>query len=321
MKTICIIGAGNIGSRHLQGLKKITFPLTIEVIDPSTKSLEIAKVRYNQIQSSTNHKIIFAKNLDKVSRKIDLSIIATSSNVRRKVIETLLAKSSIKYLILEKILFQKKQDYFETEELLKKKGCKVWVNFSMRTMPFYYNLKAKFKGPIQMMVSGSQFGLITNAIHFVDYISFLTNCNDFTLDPTGLDPQPVESKRKGFLELNGTLNIYFKDGSIGSFTCYPSGDAPYIIEEYCQSYRCISKESERKAWISKADDWIWKEVNTNIPYQSDMTNIVVEKIFNTHSCALTQYSQAAKLHLLLLEPILKFLNKNSTKKFNLYPFT
>lgn len=322
MKKICLIGSGNIGSRHLQGLKKLTTPLSIEVVDPSAESLNIAKQRYNLIPAGANHKITFTQSLDNISKEIDLAIIATSSNVRRKVIEELLSKSSVEYLILEKILFQKKEDYLDMEKKIKKKKIKTWINFSARTMPFYQNLKGKFVGPIQMIVSASQSGLITHVIHYVDYIAYLTKTYEFTISTDLLDPKPIVSKRKGFLELNGTLNAHFKDGSLGSFTCYPTADAPSIIQIQSSNYRCISKESERKAWISSHQTkWQWQEIETDIPYQSDMTNKVIERIFKKGDSDLTTYNQAAKLHLQLLEELLKFLNKFSKKKYNYYPFT
>ncbi len=321
MKNICIIGAGNIGSRHLQGLKNVTIPLNIEVVDPSVESLNISRQRYDQISTSTNHKVSFLQNINKISKNIDLAIIATNSNVRRNITENLLSTSSVKYLILEKILFQKREDYLEIEKLLKKKGCKTWVNFSMRTMPFYYDLKHQLNEKIHMIVSGSQYGLITNTIHYIDYIAFLTNCYDFTVETKGLDNSLIESKRSGFLELNGSLNVFFKDGSMGTFTCYPNGDTPYIIEVLSKTYRCISKESERKAYISSAKSkWNWEETDTDIPHQSDMSNLVAEEILKTGKSILTPYDQASKLHLQLLESLLKFIS-SAKKKYDIYPFT
>lgn len=320
MKKICIIGAGNIGSRHLQGLKKVSFPLSIEVIDSSSKSLNIARERYKQVESKTPHKISFLKTVSEISKNIDLAIIATSSNVRRKVIDDLLRTTSVKYLILEKILFQEKNDYLYIENVLNKEKIKTWVNFSMRTMPFYRDLKNR-GGSIQMFVSGSQYGLITNVIHFIDYVYFLTGCLEFSVNNQGLDKKIVNSKRRGFLELTGTLVVNFKDGSTGVFTCYPTGNSPFIIEVTSSNFHIISKESERKAWISSSKKgWKWNEIDTDIPFQSNMTNLLVEKIFKTGNCNLTSYKDAAELHLQLLESLIKYLNSHS-RKFNLYPFT
>ena len=43
MKRIFIIGAGQLGSRHLQALKSSSNSLNIFIVDPSLESLNIAK--------------------------------------------------------------------------------------------------------------------------------------------------------------------------------------------------------------------------------------------------------------------------------------
>ena len=43
MKISLIIGAGQLGSRHLQGLLKLTQEQVVYVLDPSNDSLSIAK--------------------------------------------------------------------------------------------------------------------------------------------------------------------------------------------------------------------------------------------------------------------------------------
>ena len=46
MFNVAIIGAGQLGSRHLQGLKLAASPLSITVMDSSEESLKVAKARY-----------------------------------------------------------------------------------------------------------------------------------------------------------------------------------------------------------------------------------------------------------------------------------
>ena len=52
-----IIGAGQLGSRHLQGLVKYLGQLEIYVLDPSIDSLIIAQEREREI--THNHEIIY----------------------------------------------------------------------------------------------------------------------------------------------------------------------------------------------------------------------------------------------------------------------
>lgn len=323
-KNICIIGAGNIGSRHLQSLKKVIIPLSIQVIDPYPSSLTNAKESYENIEpKKTNHKIRFLEDITDAEKNIDLAIIATSSNVRRKIMEQLFSTSTVKFLVLEKLLFQNYQDYNDMEQLLKRNKTKAWVNCNMRSMPFYKNIKNKLNNkPVEYFVNGGRFGLITNSIHYIDHIAFLTGCLDFTIDTKNIDKKPVKSKRKGFLELNGTLNISFKDGSFASMTCYPKGNAPIIVQIYSEDYRLISKETEGKAWeTSPKSDWKWTEIEADIIYQSNLTNTLTQNILKKGDCELPSFHDSAKLHLNLLEELKNFLNKNSKTKYLNYPFT
>lgn len=321
MNKIYIIGAGQLGSRHLQALRKVKTSLSIKVIDPSRESLKVAEERYREIDG-IDHPIEFLTNIAKNNEAIDLAIIATNSNVRRKVVEELLISSRVKYFVLEKLLFTKKEDYQSVGQLLKKSRSKAWVNCSMRSMPFYYDIKKNIKSKFIYFVSGSQYGLVTNMAHHLDYMAFLSNCDDYEVDTGGLNPRPIKSKRKGFLELNGTLTVRFKNDSQGVFVCYAKGSAPIQIEIYSDNFRCISRESEEKAWISQEkNNWRWQEVEAKISFQSKRSTKIVEDILKTGKCLLPTYDDAAKLHLPILESLRQFLNKNSKKPFDYYPFT
>lgn len=323
LKSVCIIGAGNIGSRHLQALSKVTLPLSIQVIDPSIDSLTLAKQRYSEAKIHNNHQVEYFQNLNKINSQIDVAIIATSSNIRSLVTKKLLEKAEVRYIIFEKILFDQNVQYTEMVKLLAKNKCKAWVNCSMRTDPFYSGLKKDFKNfPITYIVHGSSHGLITNAIHYIDHMAYLTNCYDYTINTTLLDKTPIKSKRDGFLELNGTLNVFFKNGSYGSFICYPSGNAPFTIEILSEKYYCLMKPLENQLLISNSkSNWKWKLETISFLYQSQMTNIVISSLLKSGSCTLTPFDISIRMHLNLLEPIKSFLNSHSSKKFVGYPFT
>lgn len=323
-KSVCIIGVGNIGSRHLQALAKITDSLFIYAVDPSTDSLKMAKSLYEEVHiPEIKHQVKYMQDLDSISFPIDIAIIATNSNIRSLVTKKLLDKTSVKYIIFEKVLFTKSEEYGEMQTLLSQKKCKAWVNCSRRTMPFYTKLKDDVKNQkIQYIVCGSNWGLASNAIHLVDHIALLTNCYDFEVDTTHLDKKIIESKRKGFLELTGTLNLYFKDGSIGSFICYLGGNTPQTMEIISQNFRCLTLETKGKSYISsETSEWKWEYKDTPMLYQSGMTNIVISSILKNGSCDLTTFDLSSKLHLNLLKPLLTFVNQHSKKQYNYYPFT
>ena len=57
MKQVAVIGAGQLGSRHLQGLKVASSPMEITVMDSNEDSLKIAKERYDAV-SSIGEKVV-----------------------------------------------------------------------------------------------------------------------------------------------------------------------------------------------------------------------------------------------------------------------
>lgn len=322
---VWVIGAGEIGSRHLQALKGVKLPLNIAVIDPSDKSLNIAKERYNSMPRGTlSHKIKYTNKISKTKKeKVDIAIIATCSDIRAGVIKELLKCHDAKYLILEKILFNNKRGYSEIDKIINKRGVKTWVNCPMRMMPTYQKIEKYFKNKrISYLVTWSNFGLITSAIHYFDHASYLSGTTEFNLDTEGLDSKSIPNKRMGFLEFNGTLSGYFKNGSNICLTCYPDGNFPIIVEINTDNTKYIGRETEGKAWLARAEnDWQWEELEAPIPFQSQLTTTLIENILGTGKCDLVSYEESKKIHLNMLEPLKVFLNKNSRKKYTNYPFT
>lgn len=322
MKNVVIIGAGQIGSRHLQALKAVKTPLEIWVSDNSDESLKIAKERYESMNTSGGEHVLHYQNQLPQNLSFDIAIIATTSGPRAILTKEFLKKNKIKYLILEKLLFQNKNDYSQIAKLLKSKKVKTWVNCPMRMMPFYAGLKKEFdKQKITYILHGNQSGLATDLIHHLDYISHLTGSSEFSMDTHLLDKKTKESKRKGYLEITGTLIAEFKNGSVGFFRCDDKGFTPKLIEIISEDKIYIIKESEGKALVSKSPEWQWQEINATLPYQSQLTTTLVENLISSGKCDLPIYEESSKHHLQSLEPLRKFLNKVSKKKYSYFPFS
>lgn len=322
-RSVFIIGAGQLGSRHLQALKAVSEKLDITVVDPSDVSLKTAKERYEGIPGNMDHAVRYASDIPGSFGTADIAIVPSNSNVRRHIVETLLRNGTVRYLVLEKLLFDRKEDYTAVLELLDAKGVAAWVNCSMRTMPFYASLRSRFTGePFLYSVNGSQFGLITNAIHYIDHMAYLSGSNIYSVDTQGLEFPPIESKRKGFLELNGTLTARFSNGCVGVFTCFSQGSLPVTVEITSPSTRLLSKESEGKALFSNRDEnWRWREIDAPIPFQSQMTARVVSDLIEKGECDLVRYAESMQTHLTLLEGVRRFFDEHGSKHSVPYPFT
>ena len=143
MYNIAVIGAGQLGSRHLQGLANSSKQFNIYLVDTSEKALAIAQQRFEEVSNSDNSSVFYHQNISALPEKINVSIVATTANVRRMVVEELLAKCSIKYLIFEKVVFQKSEDFLPILKLLRAKEVIAWVNCARRSYPFYNRLKKK----------------------------------------------------------------------------------------------------------------------------------------------------------------------------------
>lgn len=324
MTTIFIVGAGQLGSRHLQALKKVGIPLDITVVDASEASIKLAKMRYFDVpEGECKHQLRFLRAIPFDRVKVDLAIVATNSDVRKQVVEELLARTQIKYVVLEKLLFQKKEDYYLIGDMFATHQIKAWVNCSMRTIPVYSDMRIELgNGPIHYGVSGGNLGLATCAIHYADHLAYLSGCKDFKVETGFLDALVVESKRKNFLELNGVLGLRFADGSYATLSSTRNGSAPVLVEISTPSIRFIVREMEGKTWVSKENkDWKWEERNTPIHYQSEMTTGVVASILKNGTCALVDYETSMQIHIVLLDALQAHVNSHSDIAYNYYPFT
>lgn len=325
MLNIAIIGAGQIGSRHLQALSQLNRITNIQIVDPNYKSLERARERFLQVQENKYvQKVEYLKNIKDLSNNLELVIIATSSDVRREVIEKLLLQKKVRYVILEKVLFQKIKDFAVVNDLLMRNNVKIWVNCPRRMNDFYKKLKSKFKEVkrVDYRVSSSNMGIGCNSIHFLDLFVFLTGQINFVLFSDQLDSNIIMSKRPGFIEFTGTLYGTSSRGSNIAITSYLKGNAPLIISINSEVISCLIREGEGKAWISeKTNNWIWEEISFTMPYQSQLTNLVVQDILDTGNCDLTKYEESWDIHIPLLKSLIFYLQKQKMEEIDLCSIT
>ena len=123
MYKLAIIGSGQLGSRHLQGLAKSKLEIEIHVVDPSQRARGVARIRFSEVANEFQKKnILFHKDITELPNELDLVIVSTTANMRRKVIENLLKQKIVKYIILEKVVFQRSDDFLQIQSLLAKNG-------------------------------------------------------------------------------------------------------------------------------------------------------------------------------------------------------
>jgi len=316
MYKIVLIGAGQLGSRHLQGLLNIKLPVSIEVVDPSKDSLELAKQRAGGMEINANVKeIVYKTALDDLSPEVDIAIIASTSNTRFRIIEKLVSVARVKNLVLEKILFQCEKEYELTSKILVENNINCWVNCSRRLFPVYQDIKklVKTNEKLTYTVLGGEWGLACNAIHFIDHLNFLNSADDFAFEYSGIS-DVFESKRKGFYEFAGTLKATQPNGSELFLHSRKTSTAGVQIQILSDSFFWqIDELRGQLITSSRENNWTPLISTFNSPYQSQLTNLICESILLDNEVQLTKYETSQKLHLQMLDAFLRIFDNKSLK--------
>ena len=318
-----IIGLGNLGSRHLQSMAKCISSLRIDAVDPSEESIRIAKERAEQVQKTRGTSIsFFSKLQDTNTESYDLAIIATGSKNRAAIIESLLKEKKVFHIIIEKVLFQSIEEYWIVDELLESQNVEAWVNCPRRSYPIYNQLFNTLNNadsiPKFMHVSGGSWGLACNGIHFIDLFAYLSKSKVESVSTSNLTNSIFESKRKGYLEFFGTLNITFQNGAKVSLTCLDQekdvelkiGTAQFEVNLNETKGICLHDRGETS--LSSSFEML---------RQSDLTEVWIESLNKGGEPSLPRYKESKELHLKFIESLLAFYNDLTKENHSCLPIT
>ena len=319
-----IIGAGQLGSRHLQGLLKFDKEQIVYVLDTSKSSLNIAKERASEIESK--HTIKYITNWDKIPSELDLVIVATGASVRAKLVTKLLKICNVKNLVLEKILFQDLESYSDISKLIKTTGTPTWVNHPRRMFKHYLDIKnklSKSEEVVNFQIFGGNWDLACNALHFIDLISFLSNSEVMELDFGGIDNKIINSKRSNCVEFTGSLSGKLKNGNNFNISSLDGDYEDITICVLTKSSRWIIQEGDAQKII-----YLGKENNFNeiiIPftneYQSTLTTRIINDVLIEGNTNLPNYQEACSSHIPFIEGALNSYNRISNSNSSICPIT
>ena len=303
-----IIGAGQLGSRHLQGLLKLTQEQLIYVLDPSQDSLEIAKKRGEEINHL--HLLNYTSDWNDLPKEIDLVIVATGANVREKVVAQLLEGFKVANLVLEKILFLVFLSYTKVEALVKKTQTPTWVNHPRRMFGHYQQIKKeldKLNEKVVFQVVGGNWGLACNGLHFIDLCAFLTGEKVQEIDLDWVDNKIHESKRAKNIEFTGSLKGRMDNNSSFTITSFDDESSDITITISTNTQRWIVQEGRAQKIVHIAKENNYNEVVSSITadYQSSLTTAIANDIFGSGKCSLPSYEEACGSHIPFIEGSIK----------------
>ncbi len=317
---IKLVGAGQIGSRYLQGLANYENTLDIEVYDINKNSLNIAKKRFLEINSNkNNHKIQYkTKNLN-FENYYDLIIISTSSKDRSKIIAEYNNKSKVKFWLIEKILEQSSEDVKRILSCLdNKEKNNAWVNTPRRAMKFYSDLKKKIGTDIPKRINlhGGLWGMACNSIHFIDLVEWLTEQHLISVDTTNLDKKWVEAKRPGYYEVTGEISLKFSKGTELLLQSDPTHNNYLINIEISENNFWEINEHEGYMRHSSGELIFGKLSNI-----SEISTEIIQNILKNETCDLTNLRDSCRQHSIILNSFLDHWNKYNNKKDKKVPIT
>lgn len=243
MPNIVISGCGNIGSRLLQSISNIEDieigTLDIYGVDPFQSSLDLSTERFHQ-ENKGGHRLHMSTDASVLPHEAELLIVSVDAANRLAALSAVLEHSKPKAILLEKILFNKFEDFETVQNMLENLDVPCWVNCSRNVWPGYQDLKKTLNGAAlrSYTVSGSDWGLGCNAIHFIAAMEFLAGeaITELSMDT---DTAAIrDSKRAGYKEVTGTLRGTMASGATISLSSLPvEGQAISVkIEAGADSY-------------------------------------------------------------------------------------
>jgi predicted dehydrogenase len=310
-----LVGAGQLGTRHLQALVGHAHePINIQVVDPFEASLAMARERAEAVKNSDGYvELSYLSKLEHVFPKIDFSVIATNANCRLDVIERLLAKSHVRYLLLEKVLFQSVDKLDQALDLIERVGTDAYVNCPRRMFPIYRELREHLKDAkrVILTVEGDDWGMACNAIHFIDLWAFLSGCTDYEVDASALDSSILDSKREGYKEVTGILRGHAAGHAFHlTSRAWKAGDKE-PLKVRIETEQLVIDVLESKGICRIVDVAVnsEREQSFSAPYQSQLTHLVAVSLLQHGQCELTPFKESAALHKPLLKALLAFFNE------------
>lgn len=315
---VLIIGAGQLGSRYLQGLVLSTQHLEIIVVDQNSESLDVAELRWVQAGGEQSpHSIRWFNVLPAYLKRVDVAIIATSSHGRANLIEMVSSKIDVRYWVLEKVLAQSSDEVMEIQSSLAR--CEgAWVNTPRRMMHWHQSLHRVFseKSIVAMLLSGGPWGLACNSIHYIDLLAWWTGQTLVSIDTSKLDNDWYESKRTGYFEITGDLIANFSGGASLKLKSRRSGRTEPIQVELDDGTYWHIDESGGKARSS-----VGKEVNGSIELQSQISGRMIDQIIATSTCQLPSIKTSSAMHVVFLDAMLGHWRRANNCRCRLVPIT
>jgi predicted dehydrogenase len=314
---VIIIGCGQLGSRHSQSIAKHPGVTKIVLVDPSNHSLDTAVERIHT--TGFEGSIETYNSIENDLGDFSLAIVSTSAGERAEALSSLMLHTSPDHVLLEKLLSPNLIGLNEIERLTQGSNVQFWVNCPMPFFDHYQQIALELnetsgQEPISYTIVGSDFGLVTNFIHYLDHFHNLTGSAvaTVTIEPNAI---LIPSKRNGYSELVGTITAETEYGDKLSVEFLNDRPQDVLIVDIQKGSLSWNVDELGLTLKKRGVDGHIAESHITTPMQSELTHLSLTNLENGLAPAWSTLGTSLELHKKLHQGLANYLGCNSTVVF------
>ena len=309
---VALVGLGNIGLRHLQGLRTIAPHIRLWGVDPNPDARTRAAQEWEPYSVEEGG---FVESVTQLQPGLQTAIIATSARGRFELLCGLLPKLHGSALVLEKVAFSSIREMDAAGELLQTTGKTATVNCARRLWPLYRYLSGKLVGQrFDLSVRGRNLGLGSNGIHFLDLLQMLAGVEEIHLT-SWAGRSIIPSKRAGYFEARGVLEAATANGSTIAISVLE--DDPASIEISLRIDAGSVVVDELRGAVSSA--LVWE--GGRPPYQSELSGGIVRQILGGKGSGLSSFTASRGAHKVLFSALADYFSQGGIDTSDGVPVT
>lgn len=311
MYDILLVGCGNIGFRHLQALAALDDAVAgaVTVVEPNPAHHPRIAALLDALPEGRRRASRLLAALPDAAGEFALAIFATNSAERRAAYEAARRKARFAAVVFEKVLFPRLRDFDEVAPDLAAGAIAAHVNCPRRAAPGYRAVRARLagRGPVHLEVTGTAYGLGSNAVHFLDLAEFLNRAALVSLDGSGLLPGHEPSKRPGYVELFGTLTGRLDNGAEVLLRC-DRGETPRVA--------VTLRSAEGSLAVDEAAQTV-RRLPLGAPERFEMRHVseltaAYADLLAGRGDGFSPFADSARQHRLLIAALLRHLGRPAT---------
>jgi predicted dehydrogenase len=289
---VMVVGLGNIGFRHVQGLAPVAARIRLWGCDPDSTARARASAEWERLGGIAGG---FVESTADAPDAFACIILATAARGRLRLLAAVLSQLAGTTAVVEKVTFTAMSDFARAKALLADAGRQGVVNHARRLWPLHQVLRERLGGRrFTLSVRGRDIGLGCNGLHFIDLLQFLSGEAAVSLqDWQGGAVMPA--KRDGYWESHGRLRLATPGGSLLDLSV--QADDPAVTTMHLAWEGGGFDIEEMPGAVHGEGGW----QAGRAPYQSELTGAVVAAVLEGRPTGLPALAESEAAHAVLLD--------------------